>query len=445
MTTFWCEHALLPTGVTSGVRLHVEDGYFTELETSPDPQPRDVVLRGVSLPGFANCHSHAFHRALRGRTHADGGTFWTWRERMYAVAEQLDPDTYLALARAAYAEMALAGMTAVGEFHYVHHREDGTAYDDPNAMAEALKHAAREAGIRLTLLNTCYLHGGLDGQGHQPLTQRQRRFTDGSVDAWKARHELLRGDGNTVIGAAIHSVRAVSKDEMLTVVEASAGQPLHAHVSEQPAENDACLTHYGRTPIRVLRDAGALSNTFSAVHATHLSDDDITDLAETGSTACFCPTTERDLADGIGPARALADAGVRLSLGSDQHAVIDMGEDVRALEMHERLVTNDRGRFTPDALLAAATAHESLGWPDAGRIAAGARADLVTISTSTVRTAGVSPEQILYAATAADITDVLSGGSRIVMNGRHRLGDVPAQLNEAINCVWERVAAARAS
>ena len=156
--TWWCEHAWLPTGVAAGVRLTVTDGRFSAIETGcPTPRSGDTHLPGVTLPGLANAHSHAFHRALRGRTHGDGGTFWTWRQQMYAVASRLTPESYLALARAAYAEMALAGYTVVGEFHYVHHQPDGTAYTDPNAMGRALVQAAADAGIRLTLLDTCYL------------------------------------------------------------------------------------------------------------------------------------------------------------------------------------------------------------------------------------------------------------------------------------------------
>ena len=436
MTTYWCEHALLPDGPARGVRLTERDGRWAAVETGV-PAEADVVWRGVLLPGFANCHSHAFHRALRGRTHDGGGTFWTWRERMYAVARRLDPDTYLALARATYAEMALAGVTAVGEFHYVHHRPGGAPYADPNAMGQALRQAAREAGVRLTLLDTCYLHGGLEAGGHTPLNEDQQRFTDGSVRAWAQRHAALTGDADTVVGAAVHSVRAVDEASIAELVDAIGDQPLHAHVSEQPGENDACTAYYGRTPTQVLADAGALSDRFSAVHATHLSEDDVWQLAGAGATACFCPTTERDLADGIGPARELHDAGVRLSLGSDQHAVIDLVEEARALEAHERLTTHDRGRFTHAELLAAATRHETIGWSDAGRIEPGMRADAVVLRLDSPRTAGAQPDQILLAATAADVTDVLNAGRPVVRDGAHRLGDVGALLASAIRPLWE--------
>ena len=224
------------------------------------------------LPGFANAHSHAFHRALRGRTHEHGGTFWTWRERMYAVAARLDPDSYLALARAAYAEMALAGVTAVGEFHYLHHGPDGRPYADPNAMGHALAQAAADAGIRLTLLDTCYLTADVDGR---PVEGVQRRFSDGTADAWAERVAALRDGPGLRIGVAAHSVRAVPRAALPVVAEAAGGRPLHVHLSEQPAENAACLAAHGLTPTGLLAAEGLLGPATTAVHATHLTGADI--------------------------------------------------------------------------------------------------------------------------------------------------------------------------
>lgn len=420
MTAYWAAHALLPGGVASGVRFEIADGRFTAV--TPDRSQGDAhLLPGVVLSGLANCHSHAFHRALRGRTHDGGGTFWTWRDGMYAVAAQLDPDSYLRLARATYAEMALAGITSVGEFHYLHHQSGGRPYDDPNAMGEALRQAAHDAGIRLTLLDTCYLAGGLTAEGHLPLNDAQARFGDGTADGWASRVSSLTGDATTRIGAAIHSVRAVPREAIPTVVAANGGSPLHVHLSEQPGENTACTAHYGVTPTRLLHDAGALGPHTSAIHATHLSAEDIALLGGSRTTACFCPTTERDLADGIGPARALRDGRAPLSLGSDQHAVIDLFEELRGLEMHERLVSGDRGRFRPAALLDAATAHASIGWDDVGSLAPGQRADLVAIRADSPRTAGSAPGQIHYAATAADVHSVIRDGEVIVQDGHHRL------------------------
>jgi formiminoglutamate deiminase len=384
----------------------------------PAPLSGAVRLEGLTLPGLANAHSHAFQRALRGRTEQGTGSFWTWRELMYATAERVDPDTYVALARATYSEMALAGVTTVGEFHYLHR--------DGNAMGEAVIQAAAEAGVRLTLLDACYLRGGLES------------FRDASADAWAARVTGLRGSETVRIGAAIHSVRAVDFESARVVAAWAAehGAPLHAHVSEQPDENEACLEENGLTPTMTLAEAGAVSPSFTAVHATHLSDNDITLLGF--ARVCLCPTTERDLADGIGPARRLADAGAALALGSDSHAVIDLFEEARAVELDERLATGVRGSHSARDLLAAATAggYRSLGRPDGGRIQAGALADLTTISLDSVRLAGTTPDAALeaavFAATAADVTHVVSGGRFIVRGGVHHRIDVARELKASI-------------
>jgi formiminoglutamate deiminase len=432
VTSYWAPYALLPGGLGTDVTVSVAGGRFAAV--TPGTAPGGATqLPGVLLPGFANAHSHAFHRALRGRTHGAGGTFWSWRDLMYAVAGRLDPDRYLALARAAYAEMALAGVTTVGEFHYLHHQAGGRPYVEENAMAEALRQAAADAGVRLTLLDTCYLAGGLDGGGHRPLAGVQERFGDGDAEAWARRVAALRPSAGMRVGAAVHSVRAVPRAAIGTVVAAAhPGRPLHAHLSEQPAENEACLAYYGCTPTRLLADCGALGPRTTVVHATHLTPDDVGTLGRSGTTACLCPTTERDLADGIGPARALADAGAGLSLGSDQHAVVDLLAEARALEMHERLASGQRGRFTPAELLAALTGHAGLGWPDAGRLAVGDRADLVAVALDSPRTAGSAPDQVVLTATAADVRTVLVDGRVVVQDGQHRLGDVGRLLQAAI-------------
>ena len=239
------------------------------------------------------------------------------------------------------------------------------------------------------------------------------------------------------VGAAIHSVRAVPRDQLGVVAAAAKGRPLHVHLSEQPAENESCQGFYGMTPTALLDVEGVLGPLTSAVHATHLTDEDIETLGRNRTTVCFCPTTERDLADGIGPARRLRDAGSPLSLGSDQHAVIDLLEEARALEMHERLGSLQRGRFRPDELLSAATRHESLGWDDAGRIEVGARADLVAVRLDSRRTAGSAPEQIILSATGADVDTVIVDGRTVVTGGQHLLGNVGMLLHKAIEPLWE--------
>ena len=436
MTAYWCPQALLPSGIASGVLVEVVDGRFTSV-VADAPAGDAVRLTGLVLPGLANCHSHAFHRALRGRTQTERGTFWTWREQMYAVASVLTPDNYYQLARAVYGEMLLSGITAVGEFHYLHHAPDGRRYDDPNAMGEALIAAARDVGLRLTLLDTCYVAGGID----QPLNEVQQRFSDGEAAQWAARVLDLRRADDVVIGAAAHSIRGVPQEQLGTVASALPNAPLHIHLSEQVAENAASLEAYGRTPTQLLDEAGFLGPRTSAVHATHLTPVDVGLLGGSATYSCFCPTTERDLADGIGPSVALRDAGSTLTLGSDSHAVIDLFEEMRAVELNERLASQERGHWTASELLTAATVagHRSLGFEDAGRIEVGARADLVGVTVDSVRTAGTgaSVETAVFAASAADVVDVVVSGRHLVASGNHVKLDVAAELEAAIAAVTE--------
>ncbi|MGV9576898.1 formimidoylglutamate deiminase [Streptomyces sp. NPDC003509] len=437
--TYWMSHAWLGTHVEPGVLLEVSGGRVAGVRTGVDtPPPGATALHGLTVPGLANTHSHAFHRALRSTVQVGSGTFWTWRETMYRTASRLTPDTYYDLARATYAEMALAGITAVGEFHYLHHAPGGTPYDDPNAMGEALIAAAAEAGIRITLLDTAYLAAGF---GEKP-NRHQTRFSDGTADAWAERASLLEGDDDlVVIGAAIHSVRAVPAEQLATVVRWARERsvPLHVHLSEQTAENDACLAAHGRTPTRLLADHGVLGPATTGIHNTHLTPEDIELLGASRTGTCMCPTTERDLADGIGPADALQRAGSPLSLGSDSHAVIDLFEEARAMELNERLRTHVRGHWTASALLRAASAdgHAALGRPDGGTLEPGAPADLTTVALDSVRTAGPVPrlgaEAAVFAATAADVRHTVVAGRHIVRDGRHtRIEDVPGALASAV-------------
>ncbi|GAA1009950.1 formimidoylglutamate deiminase [Streptomyces thermogriseus] len=429
------------TPVASGVVLEVRDGRVAAVRTGvPSPPPGAEPLRGLTLPGLANAHSHAFHRALRGTVQVGSGTFWTWREVMYATADRLTPENYHALARAVYAEMALAGITAVGEFHYVHHAPGGSRYTDPNAMGEALIEAAAEAGIRITLLDACYLSSGFG----QPPTPPQLRFSDGTAEAWAERCSALKEREHARIGAAVHSVRAVPARELATVARWAGERraPLHVHLSEQTAENDACRAAHGCTPARLLADHGVLGPRTTGVHNTHLTDEDIALIGRFGTGTCMCPTTERDLADGIGPAPALQRAGSPLSLGSDSHAVVDLFEEARAMELNERLRTRTRGHWTAAALLRAATAggHAALGWSDAGTLGPGALADFTTIALDSVRTAGTRPglgaETAVFAATAADVRHTVVGGRHVVRDGVHTLvPDVPSALADAVEAL----------
>ena len=445
---YWCELAWMggPRAVP-GVLIEVDGDRIVGVSPGRGSPPRDAIeLPCLTLPALANAHSHAFHRALRGRTHGGEGTFWTWRDLMYGVAANLDPQNYYLLARATFAEMALAGVGVVGEFHYVHHRPGGDPYDDPNAFGASLVAAARDAGVRLTLLDTLYLHGGLSpgsGSGYSPLHPEQARFSDGSVRAWTRRVESLRtsapGPGARV-GAAVHSVRAADPESIGIAARwaRDRAMPLHVHVSEQPAENETCLEVHGRTPTDVLSRAGALGPDTTLVHATHVSGTDVDLIGASGASCCICPTTERDLADGIGPSHSLARAGAALCAGSDSHAVIDILEEARAVEMGARTLTNRRGIHPTESLAAIATVngYRSLGWKDGGVIRPGYLADFTSIGLDSVRLAGIDAPHILdavmFAASGADVHNLVVGGRPVVVGGAHVSVDVAGELDSAI-------------
>jgi formiminoglutamate deiminase len=405
---YWCELAWLGGDQPeTGVVIETDGPLISSVATGNAATDRTIVLRGLTLPGLVSAHSHSFQRALRGRTEAASrGSFWTWRESMYALAERL-------VARATFGEMALAGITLVGEFDYVHH-------------SEAILRAAEAAGIRLTLIDACYLHGGIE------------RFRDESARAWARRVDVIEPGPQARLAAAIHSVRAVDPVSAREVAAFAAERdlPLHAHVSEQPAENDSCLGEHGMTPMTLLDEAGALSGNFTAVHATHLTGGDIALLRENESYVCMCPTTERDLADGIGIPPG------RFTLGSDSNSVIDVFEEARAVELDRRLRTGVRGSWAPTELARAATAdgYDSLGWPEGGYLAAGALADFTTVGLRSVRLAGTATatalDSVIFAATGRDVSDVVVGGRQIVRAGTHLSLDPAGELAAAIDAVW---------
>lgn len=393
------------------------------------------------VPAPVNAHSHAFHRILRGRTHqgapGGAGNFWSWRGQMYHAAAGLTPASYEQLATAVFAEMVVSGWSAVGEFHYLHHDLDGAPYAGAaeHGMELALARAAKAAGIRLVLLDSCYLQGGLAASGTVlELNETQKRFSDGDAARWLERHGQLAaalaavdaGEGLVGLGAAIHSVRAVPPAALEHIAAGlDPALPLHVHLSEQPAENEACQAAYGLSPTGLLERAGLLTARLSAVHATHLSGADIAALGAAGAGIVMCPSTEADLGDGIGPARELADAGAVIALGSDQHAVLDPYLEQRALEHGARLRSGERGCFSPTELSAAARTGglRSLGLAE--------NEDYLKVRTDSVRTAGSRAAQLPLTATAADITEVHINGQLVARDGIHfRLGD-PAGLYAA--------------
>jgi formimidoylglutamate deiminase len=300
---------------------------------------------------MANAHSHAFQRGLRGRAERSDDHFWGWREAMYALAAELDPDSMERCALECYQEMAAAGYGVVGEFHYVHHRTDGSAYEDPNAMAKAVARAARAAGLRVVLLPAAYFRAGAD----RPAEPRQRRFCDATVEEFLARVDALRAwadDGNegVSVGVAAHSARAVPSSWLTAIAAYSEEHGLvrHVHAAEQPREVAEVRAEHGCSPIELLERTGFLGALASVVHAIHVSPRDVELLAASGSTVVSCPTTEGNLGDGHPPLLAFRDAGVPLAIGSDSQVRIDPFEEARELETLAR-----RDGLTRDALLAA--------------------------------------------------------------------------------------------
>lgn len=374
----------------------------------------------ILLPGLATAHSHAFQRVIRGRTQRRGGaagSFWSWREAMYGVAQRLDPETIFAVSRFAYAELALAGVTAVGEFHYVHHQPDGTPYDDRLALADAVVRAAREVGLRIVLLRVIYERGGA-GRALEPA---QRRFADASLDDALADVEALAArfasDPCVGVGLAPHSVRAVTRDSIRRCAEAARGKgwPLHMHVAEQPREIDENVAEHGVRPLQMLIDDGVVDERFVAVHATHLDDAEIRALGAARAFACICRTTERDLGDGLPRIAPMLASGVRLCTGVDSHAISDPFEEARAIELDERSRTLSR-QAAADAptLLAAGTTE---GYAALG-IAGGAE-DRVVLDATDPALAGVHPpdDALVWSATPRAIRDVTVAGRPLVVGG----------------------------
>ena len=417
---------------------------------------RVVSLPGRALlPGLVNAHSHSFQRVIRGRTEhraAARDSFWTWREQMYAAAARLTPEDLYDAARMAFLEMALTGITAVGEFHYLHRAPAGQSYDDPNLLAKQVIRAARDIGIRIALLRVAYARSGFE----TPPNPQQARIIESDVQTFlkhtdELRGELMRGNNDQAetplpavwVGVAPHSVRAVPLAYLHEVGSYARAHalPLHMHVSEQPAEVSACQREHGRTPVALLAAEGLLDARTTVVHAIHVTHAEVAELARAHTGICACPTTERNLGDGIIPADLYFDAGLRVALGTDSHAQIDLLEDARELEYHLRLQRLERAVLAPaqgaDAdqlsglaarLFACATTSgaDSIG-VHAGTLEAGRAADFFTVDLNDPSIAGAGADDLLpavvFALARTAIREVVCGGQLIVDSGRHAAQD----------------------
>jgi formimidoylglutamate deiminase len=402
-----------------------------------------IRLKGRALlPGLINAHSHAFQRVIRGRTEYRTAnrkdSFWTWREMMYSAAARLSPEDVYDSSRMAFLEMALSGITAVGEFHYLHHGPDGSPYDDPNLLAREVVRAACDVGLRIALLRVAYARSGYETE----TDPQQLRFRETNPEAYLKNIQQLAGDlGNenrmAWTGVAPHSVRAVPLDYLKEIIGFANERklPVHMHVAEQQAEVSACIQEYGRSPVALLATEGLLSERFTGVHSIHVSPKAVRMIADARAIVCACPTTERNLGDGIVPADEFFKQGVRVSLGTDSHVEIDLLEDARELEYHLRLQKMER------AVLASAEADghsvlaarlfdcatmsgaASINAPS-GSLETGRPADFFTVNLDDPSIAGASDgdllSNIVFSLTKTAVRDVVVGGKRIVEDGRHQ-------------------------
>jgi len=449
--------------VLEGAALSVVDGAVVGVG-EPEIGCQWVRLRGRAiLPGLVSAHSHSFQRAIRGRTEArlpGKGDFWAWREAMYRVAAIVDPEDVYAIARQAFHEMARAGVTAVGEFHYLQRDPNGRSYEDPDLLAKQVMRAAREVGIRIVLLRCAYARGGHG----EPPGPAQRRFVDeASDDALQSVERLeafVAGDAAAGVGLAPHSVRACPADWIAPLATAARlrGWPLHVHLAEQPAEVEQCRAEHGVTPPVLLERLEALHRGTTVVHAIHLTVEDVLCLGRAQATVCACPTTERDLGDGIVPADRLLEAGCSLALGSDSNVQIDLLEEARALEGHLRLERLTRGVLAAGAgsgnddlarrLYGAASAGgmRSLGL-SGGALAVGEQADFLVVDLEESSIAGASDEDLLstvvFSAARTAVREVFVAGEPVILGGAsansHPPGDeIAREFRATMKKLWAR-------
>ncbi|MDQ2976296.1 MAG: formimidoylglutamate deiminase [Acidobacteriota bacterium] len=423
---------------------------------SGDEVEDPIRLKGrVILPGLINAHSHAFQRVIRGRTELrtanSRDSFWTWREMMYSAAARLTPEDVYDASRMSFLEMALSGITTVGEFHYLHHAPDGSTYDDPNLLAKEVVRAANDVGLRIALLRVAYARSGYETE----TNPQQARFIETNPETYLKNVEQLNSDlkqsgmapAKAWAGVAPHSVRAVPLAYLkeITGFANERKLPTHMHVAEQQAEVSACIEEYGRSPVALLATEGLLSERFTGVHSIHVSPKAIAMVAEARAMVCACPTTERNLGDGILPADGYFKQGVRVALGTDSQVQIDLLEDARELEYHVRLQRMERAALEgssrpegaePDARMsdlagslfdcATINGAESLQFPG-GTLQPERAADFFTVDLNDASIAGASPDDLLpsivFSLSRTAVRDVVVGGKRIVEDGRHSLQD----------------------
>ena len=450
MIKLFFETALLPEGWASDVGVRVADDGLIEAVEAGSAPAADAWREAIGVPGIANLHSHAFQRGMAGLAERAGtgeDSFWTWREVMYRFLDRLSPDDVEAIASQLYVEMLEAGFTAVGEFHYLHHDRDGSPYSDPGEMAERIVAAAGETGIGLTMLPVLYHQGGF---GAAPLGEGQRRFrleADALVDLVAALRQRHPG---VVVGAAPHSLRAVTPESLREVAEAVRDGPLHIHAAEQAKEVEDCLAWSGRRPVRWLLDEAGVDRRWCLVHSTHLDDGEVHDLANSGAVAGLCPVTEANLGDGIFRGVDYFRHGGRFGVGSDSHIRVDLADELRTLEYGQRLRDRRRNRLAAAGESvgrtlfdgAASGGAQALG-QQMGSIAVGQRADIVTLDPEHPALVGKADDDLfdgwVFAAGRSPVASVYAAGKRVVEAGRHVERE---QVGARFRAVMRRVLAA---
>lgn len=462
MSTFYCPELLYLDGTFATDKgLVVDDaGRIGRVALKQDLKQDERLAQRIDLPGkallpgFVNAHSHSFQRLIRGKAESrisSGRDFWSWRGTMYHAAAQLGPRDVYDVARMAFLEMLLAGTTTVGEFHYLHTDPAGRPYDDPNLLSRQVIAAAQSVGLRIVLLRTAYLRSGFE----LPPDPGQTRFFESGSDFLRNMAELVADyeaySADVRFGVAPHSIRAVPLNDLEAIAAWTRTHqlPLHMHVAEQVAENEACLREYGRTPVDLLSRNGILSSAFTAVHSIHIRPDEVEQLARAGATICSCPTTERNLGDGILAADTMMSAGIRIALGSDSHAQIDPLEDARQLDYHLRLRDQKRAildmieeKPIAERLFCCATLNgaRALSVP-AGEFVVGSLADAFTVDLDDLSIAGHSPADLLsilvFSLNRLAVRDVIVGGQMVVRDQRHPLHtEIVARYKEAHARVW---------
>jgi formimidoylglutamate deiminase len=434
MQTLHAQSVLLDQAWCSNVRIGIDAGVIRSIEANVERDSTDQQL-GVVLPGIPNAHSHAFQRAIAGRTEYTDGAgddFWTWRKAMYAVSAKLDPEKIRVIAELVYMEMLEAGYTSVAEFHYLHHQPGGDAYVPASRLTDVLIEAAANTGIRLTIIPTLYLSRTF---GDLNLTPQQRRFSNSAEAFLKLLDEIRKNVGGYELGIGLHSLRAVPQAAIETVIEYARTElpaaPLHIHIAEQQREVNECITFTGQSPVEWLFNHCEVDERWCLVHATHATPEQLEVIARSGATVVLCPTTEANLGDGVFRFAEFAARGGQFAIGSDSQVTVDPFQELQLLEYGQRLTqrrrniaANDQQAHTGAALFQASLAggRAAVG-QDCGRIAAGCGADLIVVNTDDSRLLDLTEDELLdaiiFAGPRSPIQDVMVAGEWRVTAGRH--------------------------